>query len=139
MQLVKAEVLGVSKTVYEPQKSSIEVLSPYISNRVVAEKIGLTNPRRLWNFKRLAALFIPEKYQRLLDPETGGIRKTKNQLCEEDISVMFRIRYLVNTYGESETPSLMSNEKVKDLILDSELEDINFAKQIKEIYDCGNY
>jgi hypothetical protein len=138
MELVIAQPVEVLKPLSKSKNPTIEALSPYISNRIVAEKIGLTTPRRLWLFKRLAALFIPEKYQRLLDPETGGIKRTKNQLCEEDVSVMFRIRYLVNTYGENETMSLMSNETIKELLLDSQIEDIDFAKQVKEIYDNAN-
>lgn len=138
MELVIAQTVEVLQPLGKSKKPVIEALSPYLPNRVVAERIGLTTPRRLWDFKRLAALFIPEKYQKLLDPETGGIKRTKNQLCEEDVSVMFRIRYLVNTYGENETMSLMSNETVKGLLLDSQIEDIDFAKQVKEIHDNAN-
>ena len=138
MELVVASEVEVLTPLCKSKEPVVQVLSPYLSSAVIAQKIGLTTTRRLWDFKRIAALFIPEKYQKLLDPKTGGIKRTRNQLCEEDVPVMFRIRYLVNTYGVTETMSLMSNETVKELLLDSQIQDIDFAKQVKEIHDNAN-
>ena len=139
MDLVPAYPVEVLKPFPKPKTLEIEALSPYLSDMQIALKIGLLDRRRLWDYKRLAALFIPEKYQRLLDENTGGIKKKKSLLCEDDVSVMFRIRYLVKTYGMTETQSLMSESSVKDLILDSQIEDIDFAKQVKEIYENANH
>lgn len=139
MTLVTAQLVEVLKPFpREKNQTEIDVLSPFISGQELAKRIGLSTPRRLWDYKKLAIIFLPEEYKRL-ESEDGGITKEANQLTEDDVLVFLKIRYLVNTYYTTKTQILLSNPEVKQMVLDPSIKldlegkELEFVHKIKPI------